>query len=74
MDFLWNNASSFNDMSLTFSKLTYNDIKDFPARVRVTYHTRNDHTGILDDCGVEKILLINCLNLTHSNPNVMTHT
>ncbi len=44
----WNNASSFNDMSLTFSKLTYNDIKDFPARVRVTYHTRNEHTG---DCG-----------------------
>jgi hypothetical protein len=60
MELLWNNASLFNDMSATFGKLTFDQIKNYPAKVRVTYHTRNED-GDFPIEGVEKVLTLSKL-------------
>jgi len=57
MESLWNNAALFNDLSLTFSKLTFDTIAEYPADMHITYYTNDndDEDGFLDE-GVEKTI------------------
>lgn len=55
MELLWDNAILFNDLSLTFSELTINTIKEYPMDVYVTYYNRQKD-GLLEPTGIEKTL------------------
>jgi hypothetical protein len=55
MELLWDNAILFNDLSLTFSTLTIDTIKEYPMDVHMTYYYRHKD-GLLEPTGVEKRL------------------